>query len=172
MPCQYRMQRPQIANGRVDLLSKTTRSPLFNVRPEINNESFASEAIRGQIERNPVSDLFFSPENIEALQQGIRFRIFSETNGKFTVGRQSDTELKIIMRSIFFANARGDPIGVVGQVRELNVKVLEYAVPNVLSNVKQYERYRVDASTLPMPMDRGALATNKGTRTLEIKSFF
>jgi hypothetical protein len=59
----------------------------------------------------------------------------------------------------------------VAQVRVLNAKVLDWVVPEVLNNVLQYSRYTYDASTLPMPMDRAPLMTNKGTKVLEIKSF-
>lgn len=161
------------ANGRVDLLSKRPQLDIYHQpNTTVNNESFCSEAIRGQIERNPVSDIFFSSKNIDALQQGIRYRIYVESKGRYNIGRQSDTELKIIMRSIYIEYAKGDPIGVIEQVRELNARVLNYAVPNVLSNVKQYEQYRIDASMMPVPMDRGELATNKGSRSLEMKPYF
>jgi hypothetical protein len=58
------------------------------------------------------------------------------------------------------------------QVRALNVKVLDYAVPEVLSNARQYEKYKKDVSTLPVPLPHAPLATMKGTRTLEISRFF
>lgn len=137
----------------------------------INNTSFRSEATAGQLQRNPLSDLFFCADNINALQDGIRYRIWIETDKKHVIGRQSDTELKVVMRSIYYQHAKHQGSDVVGQVRALNKMVLDWVVPEVLSNLKQYQVYLRDASTLPVPMERGALATSKGTKVLEQKGF-
>ena len=74
------------------------------------------------------------------------------------------------MRSVYLQYGIGKA-DCVGQVRSLNAKVLEWVVPEVLNNVLQYERYKQDMSTLPMPLDRSPLATMKGSRTLELKTF-
>lgn len=166
------MQQGAVLNGRVDLMSPlpTLQIPAYQ-QNSVRNNSFYAEATMGQIQRNPLSDLYFSPDNIEALQQGIRYRVYVETNGRHTIGRQSDQELKVVMRSVYFQHAKNQSQDIVGQVRELNAKVLEWTVPEVLSNLKQYETYRRDASSLPIPMDRSQLMTSKGTKVLEIKSF-
>lgn len=159
-------------NGRVDLLSPIAnlQIPAYQQR-SVRNENYVSEATYGQVAPNDLTQLFFSENNIDVLQDGIRYRVYVETNGKYTIGRQSDQELKIVMRSIFYQFSKNQPDNVVGQVRELNAKVLEWVVPEVLSNLKQHEVYRRDASSLPMPMERSPLMTSKGTKTLEIKSF-
>lgn len=160
-------------NGRVDIMSPL---PVLNIpayqQRSVRNDTYVGEATFGQKVPNELSCIFFSEQNINALQDGLRYRIWVETNGKYVIGRQSDQELKIIMRSIYYQHARNHPTNVVGQVQELNGKVLEWTVPEVLSNLKQYEVFRKDASSLPTPMDRSPIMTSKGTRTLEIKSFF
>lgn len=162
-----------VQNGRIDLLSPL---PALNIpdyqRRAVRNDTFVNEATVGQVASNEVNSLFFSESNIDALQQGIRYRVFVETNGQYVIGRQSDQELKIVMRSVYYQFSKNQSSNIVGQVRELNAKVLEWTVPEVLSNLKQFEAYRRDASTLPMPMERSPLMTSKGTKTLEIKSFF
>ena len=166
------LSQGSIQNGRVDLMSPlpSMNIPAYQQR-SVNNSSFVAEATYGQMLSTDLSRLFFSEENINALQDGIRYRVYVESNGKHVIGRQNDQELKIVMRSIFYQYSRNQSSDITGQVRALNAKVLEWAVPEVLSNLKQYEIYRRDASTLPMPMERGALMTEKGTKTLEIKSF-
>lgn len=167
------MYQGAVQNGRVDLMSPMAplEIPAYQ-QMSVRNDTFVSEATLGQVATNDVSQLFFSETNINALQDGIRYRIYVETNGQYVIGRQSDQELKIVMRSIYYQHAKNQPTDVVGQVRTLNAKVLEWVVPEVLSNLKQHEVFRRDASTLPMPMERSPLMTNKGTKTLEIKSFF
>lgn len=162
-------------NGRIDLTSAPPGLTIANLQQSsmrTRNDTFAEEATQGQLQRTCLSDLFFSPTNIDVLQDGIRYKVWKEMDGKRVIGRQSDTELKVVMRSIFLQYARHQSNDVVGQVRELNGRVLAWVVPEVLSNLKQHLAYRHDASTLPMPMERPSLMTSKGTRTTEVKSFF
>ena len=162
----------QEMNGRVDILSDMPELDIPEYqRKNIDNKTYTTEAIYGQITSTQLSDLFFSEMNIEALQQGIRYRIFVETNGKYTIGRQSDQELKIVMRSIYFQYAKNLSTDCVSQVQELNSRVLNWCVPEIKSNLLQYETYRKDASTLPMPLDRSPMVSTKGTKVLELRSF-
>jgi hypothetical protein len=161
-----------VQNGRVDLFSAP---PALNIpsyqQRSVQNDTYTTEATYGQIVPNQLSKVFFSAENIEALQQGIRYRVYVETNQRHTIGRQSDQELKIVMRSVYFQFAKNQSTDILGQVRTLNAKVLEWTVPEIVSNLLQYEVYRRDASTLPMPMEWGALMTSKGSKQLETKAF-
>jgi len=159
-------------NGRVDILTDTARLQIPNYQQKvINNEAFYAEALVGHFTPNAVSNLFFSCNNIDVLQDGIRYMIYKKTGGKYVIGRQSDHDLKIVMRSIYLQYSKNLPGDVIKQVRELNAKVLDWTVNEVLSNLKQYDKYREDASTLPLPMDYGPLVTQKGTKTLETKMF-
>ena len=161
-------------NGRVDLLSPLPKFtiPTYQSPACPDNTTFKKQALTGTLNTTPLSDLYFSESNINALQEGIRYRIFQETDGKFTIGRQSDTELKVVMRSIFLQYSLNRDGDVLGQVRSLNARVLDWVVPEVLSNLKQHVTYIRDASTMPMPLERSQLLTSKGTKTLEHKSFF
>jgi hypothetical protein len=154
--------------GRVDLMSSGPSSlniPSYVTAPS-DNSNYSREAVSKQTQRTPLSDLYFSCTNIDAVQDAIRYQVFVQT--KLVVGRQSDAELKIVMRGVFLQHGRNNPNDIVGQVRELNGKVLEYAVPEVVSNLLQYQKYIVDASTMPMPLDRAPIATMKGSRTLNL----
>lgn len=161
-----------VQNGRVDLMSAlpNLNIPAYQTR-QTNSQNYSIEATYGQIAPTKLSNLFFCPANIDALQEGIRYRVYVETNGKYVIGRQNDQELKIVMRSIYYQYAKHQDNNELAQVRTLNAKVLDWAVPEVLSNLRQYESYRRDASTLPMPLEHAQLMTTKGTKTLEIKSF-
>ena len=158
-------------NGRVNISKPSALDiPSYKQQP-VDNATFYAEAIQGHVQRNALTDLFFSCNNIDVLQDGLRYRIYKETNGEFTIGRQSDHDIKVIMRSIYLQYGKNLDTNIVGQVRELNKRVLDWAVPEVLSNVKQYKKYRQEVSTLPVPLERAPLMTNKGTKVLEIKSF-
>jgi hypothetical protein len=159
-------------NGRVDILSSM---PVFKLteqqRSSVKNSDYAREAIHGDFTKNPVSELFFSELNINVLQDAIRYKVYNESGGKYIIGRQSDQELKAVMRSIYYQYSLNQETNCVGQVKVLNTYVLDWTVSEVLSNLLQHQRYKVDISTLPMPLEHPALMTKAGTKNLEITSF-
>ena len=157
-------------NGRVNAM------PNFNNNYQIQKQTQkVTETPQNVMSRNyegsKVSDIFFSTQNIDLLQQGIRNRILNESRGKYNIGRQSDDELKIIMRSIYFQYSQNNMYDIAGQVKLLNTKVLEWSVPQIMTNLKQNEKFIYDISTLPEPLERSQLPSQKGTKTLELKSF-
>lgn len=179
-------------NGRVNLLTK--EYPQYNMCPN-SGSSDGYDIVSRTLEHTPVSSLFFSKKNIDALQIGICNRVFNESRGKYNIGRQSESELKIIMRSIYFSslqnsftnfqqNIQGNynnmlnqinnnsSNNVIEQVRYLNKAVLDWAVPEILTNIRQFDKYKEDVSVLPEPIDRPTLTSMSGTKTLELQSFF
>jgi hypothetical protein len=75
------------------------------------------------------------------------------------------------MRSIYFQYGKNTTVNVAGQVLDLNTRVIDWCVPEILSNIKQSDKYIMDISTLPIPMELPNLTTQKGLRTLEITKF-
>jgi hypothetical protein len=126
-----------------------------------------TDATKG-FERTPVADLFFSSVNVDALQEGIRWRVYVDSgHKKYTISRQSDRELYIIMRSVYLQNSLNAPSDVVAQVRDLNAIVISFCVPRIVNEVDMYREYQQSLSRLPEPMSRGEMVTNKGSRVLE-----
>jgi len=152
-------------NGRVDAV--TINNLKFN--NAINKASeHQANIISRNLDSNEVSKLYFSLKNIDLLQQGIRNKILNVTNGKINISRQSDDELKIIMRSIYFQYGQNRNENIKEQVLDLNTRVIEWSVPEIISNFKQSQKYINDISTLPEPLERSILPSNKGTKTLDI----
>ncbi|NBX51767.1 hypothetical protein EBT25_17970 [bacterium] len=171
MPEQGLYPTGGVTNGRIDLMTPVKQPQWAQQEQQQGaNKTFYREALYGRITRTPVSDMFFCPENINLLQDAIRYKAYKET--ELVIGRQSDQELKIIMTSVFFRYSRHVANDIVGQVRELNSHVIDYATKEVITNLKQYIAYRRDASTMPLPIDNPQLMGTKGTKTLEIKTFF
>jgi hypothetical protein len=114
--------------------------------------------------------IFLSRKNVDALQDAIRYRVYVETDGKHVIGRQSDVELSLVMRSVLLQEGKNVSSGnvktVLEDVRALNASVIAWCVPRVVSEVKQYTRYLHDASTLPVPMERGMISSQKGSRQI------
>lgn len=118
-----------------------------------------------------VSSLFFSSKNIDILQQGIINKVYNYSNGNIKIGKQNETELKIIMRSIYFQFGKNNPNNVVEQVKDLNTKVINWSAPEIIANIELHQKFKKDISSLPIPLERSQLLTNKGTKILELKSF-
>jgi hypothetical protein len=137
---------------------------------ELNN--FNTDSIKGNLSENSLNSLFFSEINLDAIQLGIKNLVAKKTNGKHILGRQSDTELRIIMRSIYLQYGRNLNEDIILQVKDLNKKVLDYCVPKILINIEQYEQYIIDASNVHVPLERSENVSNKGSKTLYRKELF
>lgn len=169
-------------NGRVDIGAGTGPPSAFMMFSDDGQQrggagAFASDTLqhtwKSSDPGSASTNLFMSSKNVDALQNAIRYRVYVETGGKQVIGRQSDVELSLVMRSIALQHARNDAQSdTIEQVRHLNSRVLDFVVPRIVSELSQYLQYRQDASTLPQPMAHGALATSKGTKNLEFKGYF
>ena len=160
------------ANGRVDLShqSNLIQYGFFNELKK-NPNHFESNAIRHIHTNSPVSSLFFSQLNIDTLQNGIRYSVYNSTNTKHIISKQSETELQVIMRSMYLQYSKNMMENVVEQVKELNSKVLDYVVPRILVELNQFVNYRNDLTYLPVPLERSKNMSSAGTKFLHMKEF-
>ena len=72
------------------------------------------------------------------------------------------------MRSIYLQYGKNLPYNINQQIDELNNRVVTWAVENIITNIDQYISYKKTCSTLPMPLERAQLPSQKGTKTLEL----
>lgn len=161
-----------VINGRINPNGPTTNYVNEKQFEKQNTCNYSSEAISHQVGRTPLSDIFFSNQNIEILQTGMRNMVLNRTNGQYQIGKQSETELKIIMRAMFLQYARYKTyVPVNEQVRELNGHVLNFSVPKIISSLNMKRKYLEDISTMPQPLERAKIMSTKGTKQLELKEF-
>jgi hypothetical protein len=165
-----------VYNGRVDL-------PTGSLAPRYNDysmvaesvqvpKSFVNDALKGNIEKNEVSKLFFSDMNIQMIQRGIKNLVLNKTCGKTRIGNQSVNEILVIMRSIYLLHSINSFVDVLEQVRSLNSRVLQYSVEQILSEVSLHESYLETITTLPKPMAYGENTSTYGTKSQEFKPRF
>lgn len=120
----------------------------------------------------PLNKIFFSSENIELLQREIQNQVRSMSGGKYNVGRQSDDDLKIIMRSYYLMFGKNDPNNVEGELHDLNSRVIGYSAGKVYSEVDFHMFYLKDIEDFAPPIANPTNVHVFGTRTGELKSFF
>ena len=137
---------------------------------------FGQDTLHHITQLSRVGQLFMSDKNGDALQDAIRYRVYVESGSEYVIGRQAETELGTVMRSILLQFGRNDDssaAGILQQVRELNARVLEFCVPRVLREVDGWMQYRQNALKPYVPMRHSEAVSNKatGTRSLEARDF-
>ena len=142
-----------VNNGRMGDIKNVENINVPENTDIIINKDNSDSSIKGILEENSLNSLFFSEMNVKAIQDTLRYRVYQNTDQ--VISEQSSNDLFIIMRSIMlqYANFRVGVDNIIDEIRRLNEKVLDYAVENVTSNVKQHQGYVNDLSKLPVPMD-------------------
>jgi Family of unknown function (DUF5761) len=143
-------------NGRVNILEPESPDAVFKMQEKIairNKSTEYREALAGVWEDNILSQLFFSAENIQILQNGIRAGVYEMSERKIIIAPQNVDTLKIIMRSTYLQYAEHDMKNVTAEIERLNHLVLNYCVPTVFSEAVGYHNYMIDQSTLVVPLE-------------------
>jgi Family of unknown function (DUF5761) len=162
----------KVNNGRVNIKSPNT-SALFQMYDKIPANQCVTfrNATEGLWDSTPLSIAYFSQQNIQIIQNGIRAGVYKKSNGQYVIGPQDCDSLKIIMRSVFLQHAANQLSNIPQQIEELNKIVLNYCIQQVYSEAQGYMKYVDDVSTLVVPIAHPVQACNKD-RQLEFKSWF
>ena len=162
----------KVTNGRIDIKSPNT-STLFEMYDKIPANQCVTfrNPTEGLWTDTYLSQAFFSQQNIQILQNGIRAGVYQKSNGQYTIAPQDCDSLKIVMRSVYLQNAANQPNNITQQVAELNKIVLNYCIQQVYSEAQGYMKYIDDASTLVVPIAHPVMADNTD-RELEFKTWF
>ena len=135
-----------------------------------NERTNYSNAMRYDHPDNLLSKTYFSIDNIEIIQNGIRAGVYRMSNKKHIIDRQDYDTIKIIMRSIYIQYSLNKDTDIQSQVRDLNQRVLDYCVPRVYNELTSYLKYKHDITNLAVPIDAPVLM---GTdNSMELKNFF
>ncbi len=159
-------------NGRVDIKTPNT-SNLFEIYDKIPANQMATfrNPTEGIWNDTDLSNTFFSKENIQLLQNGIRAGVYKKSNNQYIIGPQDYDSLKIIMRSVFLQHCSNKPDQIIEQIIELNKIILNYSIQQVYSEAQGYIKYISDISTLAVPIAHPIMANNSD-RELTMKPWF
>ena len=154
-------------NGRVVNINETKFDKLPMFTDDVANNKFKYNALKGIQTPSSLSLLFFSKENIDIIQKIIRYTVWKLSNEKYVIDRQSDTELEIVMRSMYLQHSRNLQCKLNDQIKKLNKLVIDWCAPKIFIQVQQYLGYIHDVENLPMPIDRPTNISNKGAKVLK-----
>ena len=143
-------------NGRVNIVEAPSAEMQFKMQERIavkNKTSEYRDALAGDIESNMLATVYFSAENIQIVQNGLRAGVYKMSGDKYIIAPQNIDTLKVIMRSIFLQYAEYDMNNIKKEVARLNKLVLDYAVSSVYNEAVGYMKYCEDQSTLVVPLE-------------------
>ena len=121
--------------------------------------------ITNQIEPNKLTSTYFSKRNLDYIQQRIMEGIAKQG---FNITRQSDTQVQIVMRSIYFQFSKNNNQPLQLQLDELNNLVIDECIRIILPNIQQYQGYIRDV-TNPIPTLPSMQSTTiKGSNTFSL----
>jgi len=160
--------------GRVNIKDPVDPKAVFKMQAQIAAKNTASnyyEALTGTWEANALAQVFFSKDNMQILQNGLRAGVYEKSKGTIVLPPQNVDALKIIMRSTYMQFALHHAEDVRGQVERLNKLVLDYIVPTLYSDAISYLKYVEDQSTLVQPLAK-PLPVDRVYKQLELKRYF
>ena len=145
---------------------------VYSDRPSIFEDDARQDLVGTIHSITPLNSVFFSESNMDLLQRQIHDQVKAMSDGKYSISRQSDDELRIIMRSYYLMFSRNDPNTVAQELAELNSRVVGYASGKIYSEVDFHMFYRNDLEEFAPPIANPVNTGVVGTRTGELKSFF
>lgn len=161
-------------NGRVNVLSPENPEIQFQMFERVavkNKPTEYSEALGGMWEDNVIAQVFFSSDNIQIIQNGIKAGVYKLSNNKYVLPNQNIDALKIIMRSVYVQFAKHQSSNITFQISELNSHVLDYSINYCYSEAVSYSKYLRDQSTLVVPLEH-AQHPDRDYKQLELKPWF
>ena len=156
----------QFSNGRVTLDNDIIKDMKMIDGTNEKMKNFQVQALYGIQETSILNQLFFSKQNMNNIQDMIRYNVYLKTEKKFVIDKQSDIELEIIMRSIYLQHSPNLPDKIKEQLRYLNNLVSNWCVEQIIPEVQQYNGYIKEIEYMPLPIDLPLNLSSKGSRSL------
>lgn len=144
-----------------------------NIRRTDPNPNQLQEVMHYRQSPSDLNVQFFSVSNTNLIQDEIRYAVYAKSGAKkYTIDRQSDDDLFLVMRSYYLQYARNDPERVKEELDSLNGRVIAYCSDKIMVEIEAYRYYRADQENFPEPISAPTNVNVYGTRTGELKSFF
>jgi hypothetical protein len=168
-------------NGRISFQERESAAPMAKGTAEYNAsfgyrtttvQSEADDAIRGNMVATPLNQAFFSPANVQIVQNKIRREVYDRSGGEFLIDPQSVDELMIVMRAMYLQYGKNMPTQVPEQITELNQIVADWCVPKILSECSMHRHYLRDIQNLPVPLAHPVMMDMTGTKSATFDRFF
>jgi hypothetical protein len=144
------------------------RTPfLFTQEHKRDNNAMVKTAEKSISQNSVLSQMFFSDKNIKRIQKKIKKEVSIRTKHEFKLDvDQDETDLIIAMVAIFKTKARHLPGQTIRQIKRLNNQVVDYIIPDMITNIKQHYGYIKEINEPIKPIMRPVNVSNAGRKTL------
>jgi hypothetical protein len=150
----------------------STAYKLTASNPPIFGETIRRDMVGHLHKSTPLNEVFFSQANIETIQKGIHDQVYQMSGNKYSIDKQDEQQIKIIMRSYYLMYSKSNNAQVADELADLNSRVIGYSAAKVYSEVDFHQFYLKDLQDFAPPIANPMNAGVRGTRTGELKSFF
>ena len=130
------------------------------------NQVQSGSELRDQINLysgTPISHAFFSNENLNIIQNGLRAEVFDRSKGQYVISEQDPTIIRSIMRATFDQNVRSPSTDIPSKIQELNTIVIKYCANITFDNARNYMRYRETEGKVVTPMSLPVMASTRNS---------
>jgi hypothetical protein len=168
MPANFESIQPQNKNKYIDYKNNNIEGYYEKYQQSSTvNYDRARQATQGFFEKNHITVIFFSDENMARIQKKIKEEVLNRTKGQYQLDEdQDESDLMIVMRAVYLDKCKNLPGETVRQVKLLNQQTVDYIVPDLISNIKQYFGYVKDINKPLQPMMRPMNVNNAGRKLL------
>lgn len=129
------------------------------------NSSLALRSV--QMENTKVSIMLFSDENIKRLQKKIKAEVWKRSKGKYRLDEnQDEMDLIIAMRAVFLDYGKNLDYEIVRQVKALNQLIIDYIMPDLMTNIQQAYQYNKFINEPLKMITRPVNVAHAGRKTL------
>ena len=118
-------------------------------------------------ETTPLSQAYFNKLNIDKIQKQLVDEVRIRSKNEYNIGRQSDLQLQIIMRSIYLSYSKNNNNNIQSQIDDLNAMVVEDCINKIMPEIKQYLHYRKDITQPRHFMNHSINVSSSGEKTLQ-----
>jgi len=154
-------QYSKYSGGLIPQLAPNESSKPYDLyKNSTNFQDTSVNIISNIVVPNALSRTYFSNDNVERLQRQIINEVYNQSQKQ--IGKQSYSEIQIIMKSIYLQYGKNLNTDIEGQVLALNKYVVDECVRIIVPNISQYNKY-IEDITSPIPvMPRSQNVSNKG----------
>lgn len=170
-PPQHGGRIPNIMDSGEGFRSRNGGMPFSDI-PSLFGDTNQKDLVGTLHVRTPLNQVYFSDDNINKLQDAIQEQVFLMSGSKYRIDRQSDTNLKLIMRSYYLTFAKNNPETIAEDLEDLNSRVIGYAAAKIYSELDFHLFYLKDLQEFASPIANPTNVKFYGSNVNELKSFF
>jgi hypothetical protein len=170
-PPQHGGRIPNIMDSGAGFRSRNGGMP-FSDAPSMFGDTNQKDLVGHMHDRTPLNQIYFSDANVDKLQNAIQDQVFLMSGSKHRIDRQSDTDLKLIMRSYYLSFAKNNPATIAEDLEDLNSRVIGYASAKIYSELDFHLFYLKDLEEFAPPIANPTNVKFYGSNVNELKSFF